>query len=359
MKKKILISITSQFGYHTDTYMYCKYLDKNKYELHYVGFDVGQTRIALNEINIHYIQVYRNKIKRYLFYIHSINKLLRYKKFDLLFIIDCQASLLIRLFNLNCNAILDIRTGNVSNTLKYFQWYNWKIYLSSLFYKQVTIVSESLRKRLNLPQKKCHILPLGGEPFPSNFKDFQNIKLLYIGTLNGRNIHQTIEGVAIFLQNQDKQISIEYHIIGFGNQAVEQELKDLISQKKLENLVFFHGKKYHQELLPFLNECNVGVIYVPITRGYTCQPTTKLYECGLAGMALIATATKENRKAITEKEGVLIKDSPASFAEGLNHLYKNRHSYNAGHIQQKYQSYTWQAIVQKNLEPYLSKLLCI
>lgn len=356
MKKKILISLTSQFGYHTDTYMYCKYLDKTKYELHYVGFDGGDTRREMEDIRIHYIPVHGNKIIRYWIYLSKINTLIRKENFDLLFLVDGQGSLLIRLCNIFRKSILDIRTGDIWMQKKTFDLYDFKIYLSSLFFKRITIISMNLATKISLPIKKCHYLPLGGDLVNVPNKSFEKFNLFYIGIIHGRNIDQTIEGISIF-HKRNIDIPIQYNIVGYGTISEEKKLIEDIERFQLSEIVTFHGRMNHDEAFELFQKCNVGVVYIPVTYGYTCQPTTKLYEYLLAGMPVIATNTLENKLAMTSEVGVLIDDKPEDYAQGLEALWEQRDTYNSGNIINLYRESTWKNIVKHNLEPYLDSLL--
>lgn len=353
MSQKILISITSQFGYHTDTYMYCKYLDKSKYEVHYVGFDVGYARRMLNHVQVHYIPVHTNKIKRYWIYISSINLLIRKEKFDILFLVDCQASLLIRLCNLFQKTILDIRTGDVSIKEDRLSFFNLKIWISGLFHRHITIISRNLRERLQLPIEKCHLLPLGAEPLDLPKKSFDFLTLFYIGTLQNRNIQQTVEGLYLYLTRNKPKFPVHYHIVGFGEAAQESLLHDCIKYYSLENIVTFHGRKNHDEVIGLFEKSNLGVVYIPITRGYTCQPTTKLYEYILAGMPVIATKTIENELEIRQADGVLIQDTSEAFAKGIEEFVLRKNTYDSAILKQKFKMSSWENIVKHNLEPYL------
>lgn len=355
MRKKLLISITSQFGYHTDTYMYCKYLDPTKYEVHYVGFEIGLARRMLDHVQVHYIQVHPNKIKRYWIYLNYINKLIRKEKFDILFLVDCQASLLIRLCNLFQKTILDIRTGDVNLKKGKLSFFNIKIWFSALSYKHVSIISNNLRKRLMLPSKKCHLLPLGAEPLDLPEKSFDYLTLFYIGTLQNRNIQQTVEGLSIFLSRNTLDFPIQYHIVGFGKPE-EKILLDCINSNHLDNIVWFHGRKNHDEVFDLFQKSNVGIVYIPITKGYTCQPTTKLFEHLLAGMPVIATKTIENELEVKQTDGVLIQDTPEAFAQGLEEFVLYKNTYNSGMLKQKFKMHSWENIVKQNLEPYLNKI---
>lgn len=355
MKKKLLISITSQFGYHTDTFMYCKYLAKSKYEVHYVGFDVGYARRRLENVTVHNIPVHANKLKRYWVYVRSINRLIRKEKFDLLFLVDCQSSLLIRLSNIFQKTILDIRTGDVQLKENEFSFFNLKIRFTSLFFKRITVISDSLQQALKLPKNKCHYLPLGAEPLKLPDKSFDTFNLFYIGTIHNRNIYQTVEGLALFLKN-NPDISLHYDIVGFGSEADERILKESIITHNLNEIVTFHGRKNHDEVMDLFEKCNIGFAYIPITKGYNFQPTSKFYEYVFAGMPVIATNTYENKLAMTSLAGVLIEDNPTDIARGLEDVLKNKEDYNSNRMKEKYKNSTWENIVKQHLEPYIEEI---
>ena len=200
MKKKIVFIINSQFGYSTAHYYYCTYLDKSKFDVHYVGFDMGLPRRNADNVCIHYIRLHSNKIMRFMIYLTTINHLIRTENFNILFLVDCRGSLLIRLCNLTRKAVMDIRTGDVFLGTKLISFYNLNIRLSSLFFNNITILSDSLRKLLKLPVNKCHIIPLGAEQLNVSNKTFNDLNLFYIGSLQERHIHQTIEGLSIFMK---------------------------------------------------------------------------------------------------------------------------------------------------------------
>ncbi len=352
--KKILISTTTQFGYHTDTYMYCKYLDKTKYEVHYVGFDGGFSRKEIENVIVHYITLDNNKLKKHWRFFSGVNKLIRKERFDLLFIVDFKGSLPIRICHLFKRMILDIRTGDVYQKEDKKSFFNFRIKFYSLFFRRISVISESLRQHLHLSKKKSYILPLGADVLSKTQKQFDVLNLFYIGTLSNRNIDVTIDGLALFLQHNEK-CPIVYNIVGSSDEVTEKKLIDSIKRNKLENIISFHGRKSHEEVQELFDNSNVGIAYVPQTIGYTNQPTTKLYEYALSGMVVLATNTFENRNAINTDTGVLIESTTEGFCQGLEQILKNKLNYNSDKIRAFYQDSEWRQIVKDILEPYLDK----
>lgn len=355
MKKKLLISITSQFGYHTDTYMYCKYLDKTRYEVHYVGFDLGYAKRVIDDVKVHYISVHTSKINRYWIYLNTINKLIRENNYDIVFQVDHKLTLIVRLCNLRRKFILDIRTGDLNSSNFKRAFYNSYIYITSLFYRRITIISESLRNLLRIPAYKTTIIPLGAETRNINDKTFLNLNLFYIGTLQLRNIDETVEGLALFNKN-NPGIILTYDIVGTGKNKDVLRLQQTIIENDLQDIVIYHGQKNHDEISDIWEHANVGIVYLPITPYYDCQPTTKLYECLLAGMPVIATNTFSNRIEIQEFSGVICNDNKNSFSDALTEIYAKRHTFDSTRIKNYYAESTWQSIVCTKLSPLFDKV---
>jgi glycosyltransferase involved in cell wall biosynthesis len=177
-----------------------------------------------------------------------------------------------------------------------------------------------------------------------------------VGTLSNRRIDDTIEGFGRFYNMYKDKIPCSYKIIGTGNELETEAIYQKVEEHKLEGVVELTGYIPHDDLIPYLQEANIGVSYVPITTYYDIQPPTKTYEYLLGGMAVLATATQENALVIDEHNGVLIQDNPQAFAEGLERLYQNRLSYDGEGIQRRALQYSWDNIVKHNLLEYLSAL---
>ncbi|MEJ2622235.1 MAG: hypothetical protein P8163_18885, partial [Candidatus Thiodiazotropha sp.] len=50
-RKRIVIIAMAQFGYHIDTYYYCKYL-KLKYDITYIGWNHGHNQIKMEGVKV-------------------------------------------------------------------------------------------------------------------------------------------------------------------------------------------------------------------------------------------------------------------------------------------------------------------
>lgn len=211
----------------------------------------------------------------------------------------------------------------------------------------ITVISESLAKLLKL--KKSTILPLGADMISETIKNFSLMKLIYVGTITNRNIHDTIKGFKQFQLENDVQLS--YDIFGCGIESDEKKIIEAIGSSKN---IYFHGYKHHSEIQKYFDECTIGVSYVPITSYFDVQPPTKTYEYILSGLICIATKTFENSKLITPQNGVLCEDNSESFLKALEVIWANKKMYDSEVIRASLKDHTWKNIVETKLKPMLN-----
>lgn len=353
MLQKLLIINKTQFGYHTDYYKYCEYL-RNEFEVTYLCFDSGLKKLEMDNLNVKYVSNKGIKIIRGVrFILNTLITIANYK--GIVFIHYFEKCQFLKWIFPKKKMILDIRTLSISPNDKIRTAYDKHLKKATEYFNFVTIISEGLRKKINLNPVKSAILPLGADVISTSKKDFNdNINLLYVGTLHGRNIHHTLIGLAEYFNGKKTTKKITYNIIGDG--AELPYLKELVSKLSLEGSVKIHGRIPHFELKPFFDKCNVGVSYVPITDYYDFQPPTKTFEYILSGIPCIATNTYENRAIINERNGIICMDNPESFANALEEIIIRSESYNSEIIRQTLSEYIWGKIVRLQLIPVLKKV---
>ncbi|MFZ2322077.1 MAG: hypothetical protein WAV89_00115 [Ignavibacteriaceae bacterium] len=346
---KILIINPNQFGYHTDYYYYAKYL-KESHNVHYICFDRKRKKIELPGINIIYLKFPRIRLLRSIYFLIMTLYYSFKNKFDIIFTNYFKLVLLIGLFCRSEKKILDIRTGSIRHNNILRKLDNLNIYLASLTFNKVTIISDGLARIIKL--KNYFVLPLGSDIYYNGDHIFEQLKLLYVGTLNQRDIVKTIEAVNLFKIANNK-ISITYDIIGFGSESEVLKIKDAIKKYHLDKIVTFHGRKTNLESRIFFKECNVGISHVPITPWYDNQPVTKTYEYILSGMICLGTATYENKKTINKINGVLYSGDSNSLSDAINFVWENRENYNSSNIRSTLTEFTWENIIKNKLEPLI------
>ena len=352
-KKSLLIINKVPFGYHTDSYKYCQYL-KNYFNITYICFNTNKEEISEDGVEVVYLPYKGSFIYRGIGFIRSCRKYIKNHNIDLVFIVYMQMASLLKLTFPSEKFILDIRTGAVGTTYIKRKIFDAIMIFESIFFKNITIISECLREKLNLEAKKCHILPLGADTLSETEKSFKTMKLIYVGTLDSRNIHETVLGLLAFLKKlSDKKIEITYDIFGSGTIDEENLLLKTIAETNLQGIVKFHGRKTHEELKPYFDICNIGISYIPITDYYECQPPTKTFEYINSGLLCIGTSTHENEKLITDDNGVLCNNNIKSFVGALEQVYNNREKFNSQQIRATLIKYKWEEIVENNLKVYL------
>lgn len=351
LNNKVLFIHPTQFGYHTNAYKYCYYL-RDKFDITFVCNDTGQEKITLKGINVIYAPNIEIRSISIIFFILTALFQVSIHK-GKIFVFYFKWAAIIKKIFFRKKMILDIRSLAVVGTEKSRKKFDAKLIRTTKIFDCITIISEGLRKKIGVKKNKSIILPLGADHISINKKRYDELKLLYIGTLNNRDIHKTIEGLKIFRDLYPKK-PITYDIIGSGFGSEVEELKSLVNYYGLEESIFIHGNIPHVKLKPYFDNCNIGVSFIPLKDYYQYQPPTKTFEYILSGLFTIATSTKSNKEVIKNINGILIKDSALSFANSLHFCYENRKIMDSSLIRQSLINYRWINIIKTRLIPLLS-----
>jgi hypothetical protein len=356
--REVLFLITpDQFGYHTDDY-YRAYYAKRDYEVHMICYDHGKEKIELAEINVTYVPYENRRIKNEVNMHRTIKRYIRDKGIKIIytrFFISCA---FLRIFNLRRKTkwILDIRTGAVSENIIKRRIYNSIIRLSSRFYRNVTIISESLAKELKI--KKYSVVPLGGQPLVkvnevTDTMDAMNF--LYVGVFDGRKIDSVINAYCKFYRKYSQMISTKLTIVGYSNDFIEEKkIIELINNNQ-DICIEFVGRVPNMKLKKYFMESNIGLSYVPLTPWFDVQPPTKTFEYIVNGLFCLATDTKENRLVITKDNGILVQDTEKSVFEGMKEIFQLRLNYNRDEIIVNAANYTWESIYNSTIQKVLEE----
>lgn len=353
MSKKILIIGKSQFGYLVDYYYWCKYLSAY-YSITYIGFLTNIHKVAIENVKILHFTHHTSKLRNIFDYFRGIIYELSKTKYELIIVNYFHLCFLLPLIFRKKKFILDIRTGFLTDNKYIRNFQNNMIKLSSLFFCYTTIISESLAHKLRL--KSFIVVPLGANKISNTHKNYNKLHLLYVGTLQKRRIHETIEGFVKFKEKYPN-VDIIYSIIGEGKEEDEKKINNCISAHEIENQVIYYGGIPHHALEQYFFRANVGISYIPITPYYDNQPPTKTYEYLLSGLICIATSTKENGKIVNEQNGLLIKDNSMDFFRGLENVYVNRLNFKTETIIASVRDCTWEKIVNNKLKQILDSII--
>lgn len=340
----LLIINTSQLGVLTDTLKYCEHLNKT-YKIDFLCYDYGLERVTMDNVHVTYVPHPQNRVLQgMLFILYAIIKCAFYK--GAIFVVYFPYSVWLKKILFWKKLHIDVRTLSVSKDQNVREASNLMLKKTIEAYDSVSYISEGVKSQIGLPYKKSFVLPLGADVISNINKTFLNIKLLYVGILNNRNIKETLIGLRMFLDKYP-QAEITYDIVGYGEEL--EEIKKYITTNKLENVCTTHGRIDYYKLKPFFDKCNVGVSYIPIRDYYQYQPPTKTFEYGLSGFVTIATETLSNQEVINNCNGILIKDNPSSFSDALELLYFHKIKFDSNVIRESFNRYKWNNIVQKDL----------
>lgn len=223
-------------------------------------------------------------------------------------------------------------------------------------FRQVTVISEGLRDRLGLNGSHVHLLPLGADRTPAPPRSFDDLHLVYIGTLEHREIHKTIEGFTAFCEDMGSGTRSTYDLLGNGPAYDREMVLKAIGNSSQRERIRFHGRVPVTALQPFLLSCNVGVTFIPRRDHYDVQPSTKMFEYLLAGLPVLATRTSENMRVVTAANGVLCDDTAESFREGLHAIWDRRTMFDDAAIRDSVAQYEWGGLIGTYLRPLLDRL---
>lgn len=358
--KKILIINRAQFGLHTDSFKYAKYL-KEQYHVTYLGFDTGISKVVETGVDVIYVSRDGNIFSRLYRFLHTAIKEIRGEGFDNVFVVYFPLCFLFSFVarSGSTKMFCDIRTLSVNKRRVFRVLSDCLLNFEVLFFSTITAISEGVISKLyftKLTNKTVEHLPLGADSLTEQNEGLKNesLNLFYVGTLNGRNISDTIIGFQQYLNTVDDIFyqHSSYDIVGFGTKEEEAHLLKTITTCGLHGKVIFHGRLNHSECRGLLSKVNLGVCYYPISPFYENQPPTKLFEYILSGIPCISVDTTETRKYISINNGILIKDNIDDFSKGLKNIVEVM-PYDSDDIRSTLSKFTWKSIVTTHLVPLL------
>lgn len=353
-KQRLLILDVNPYGFLTDTVKWIEYLNQD-WQISLVCFRSKNSEDN-RPCNVEFTELPNSKnrkLKGLIFLIVCIWKLLLFRgKVLIVYFPYCEW--LKKIFPRK-RMLLDIRTLAVNPDAEVRKKANDRIRQACNLYDVVSVISKGVGVELGL--KDFYVLPLGSDVISSLNKDYTSaLNLLYVGTLTNRDIGKTILGVKEFVSLRP-DVPIHYTIIGFGVRTEEDNIRNLIQNNNLENIIQFVGRVKHSELQQYFDFSNVGVSFVPITTYFNYQPPTKTFEYCLSGLYCLATNTHANSEIIDNNtNGLLIEDTPEGFCCGLDYVWKNRYSIDYEKVSHYLIDYSWEYIVKNNLHTILGKL---
>lgn len=352
MKKKLTILNTPQFGTLIDSLKWCEHLSK-KYDITFVCFYNHLKRMDIEGVNYKYVHRFDNPTLRGVWYIIYA-----------LFYCLCHSDPVFIVYFKHCDLLprllpfrrfhVDIRTLAVTKDVAVNERADNLLRKSLSYFNSASFISNGVKEKIAPKINQTSILPLGSDVIDFSSKRWNEIRLLYVGTLQHRDIPKTIEGLYDYITKHGKE-GISYDIVGDGPEL--QQIKNICEERNMLDIVHLHGKLPYDELKPFFAKCNIGVSFIPIEDCYQYQPPTKTFEYILSGLYCIGTKTHANKEVIIPTNGVLINDNKEAFCKALEYIKQNSKSFDSKVIQETLiDKFSWSTIVNKKLIPIIESI---
>ena len=347
MKKTVLIIAPYQFGELSDCYYWAKYA-KDDYNIVYFGYRQPNSRLTqmqMDGVKIWQPTKFKSvKLFGIFFYFRTILYIIMHNIRDVIICNMPKAEILAKVFK-HRNIILDIRTMSVDESAQVRKHADDYTRRRAKQFKRVSAISNGVINSLHL--NSCNLLPLGAEELSHTNKVFDKLRLMYIGTLNGRKFDVFLDGLLLYKQKFSQTFTLD--IIGTGDEETTKRISSVA--KRIGEDVVMHGYKNHQEAKHFFDTCNVGICFVPMTQYFEHQPATKLYEYTLSGMAVVATNTYAIKHDFCDKFGVLTDDNAESVCDALFRLSQKMSMLQSSEIVMASQIFHWKYIVNDCFKP--------
>ena len=344
-KKKLLILGKDQFGYVTITLKHCEY-SREEFDVTYMGWDYGLPSIEMEGVTVKHVSRRSNGFRRVLRLLMSFVREIRRGKYEVVFANYVRGISVVQMLSPKMNFIVYIRTLGVSRKKIRRLMYDIPLKVELLFLNNVSILSYGMAKKIGL--KDYRVLPLGGERFSDCEKSFDCLSLLYVGTLENREIMECVRGLNMLISSGEENTDqISFTIIGDGPDNELDQIKAYVVNNDLSDYVTTTGYLPQDRLGFYFDEANIGVSYVPLKPYYEFQPPSKTFEYLISGLPVIATSTYENKKLLKPNAGVIIGEGAQEFHKGMKKLLSLKHTFDSSDIANDYADYRWEKVVKE------------
>jgi len=349
--RRLLIVSFEQFGYHTDTYEYCRYL-RDRFKILYLCPDQGLQRHSLSGVDV--VHLDRHPLgKVELGLLTKTHRLLGSDQYHAVFLRRTKFSFLLRLLHPRMPMIFDVRSGSVEEGRLRRRIENGLLLFNATFFRNVSAISAGLVRQLGLPGR-AHVLPLGANRQPLSTDPLRDgLRLVYVGTFKNRHLERTVEGLALFVRKHGRGRLVHYDFVGFGSGREVAAIEGVAAENDLADVVRVLGRVDRDRLPAILAENNVGVAFTPCVPWFEHQPSTKVFEYLQSGLMCIATDNSANREVISSGNGVLVEDDADGFCHGLELVADKLPRWDPRVVAASVRDHTWERIVNDNLVPFL------
>ena len=128
---------------------------------------------------------------------------------------------------------IDVRTLSVEITEKARIFSNNQLKQDLKYFNSSSFITSGIQKQIMQENhKSSFILPLGADIISKSNKSFEELNLLYVGTLNNRNIIDTVKGYIAFIKAHP-EVKSHYDIVGDG---INNEMEVMNEYIQLHNM---------------------------------------------------------------------------------------------------------------------------
>lgn len=351
MKSKcnLLIISPNQFGYLTDTLKYCQY-SRDSLVITYLCWDYDYNKVEMEGVVVKYVSRKGKMLSRNFRLLKCANNEIRNGNYDVIFVNYFKGISLLRILNLRRKFMLDIRSVVIDKSENKRRLFNFLLLMESLFFKNITVISKNVANQLKI--RNCSVIPVGAEPIGNNLNKINdNIHLIYVGTLQNRDIIKCVQGFHQYIvESNDSKAT--FTIIGDSPKSELNEIKKYIIDHELSNQVLCLGRINHERLGGYFENANVGVSFIPMTKYFNFQPPTKTLEYLISGLPVIATKTDANNEIILDnKNCILINDLESEFAKAVSLMKLSIRNTDFRHLSSLFDNYNWRNVVENSFLP--------
>lgn len=329
MKKKLFVAVTNDISTDYRVHKVCSYLLQKEYEIEVYGRILPNTIFIKRDYDIIRKKHFFNH--NFLFYAEFNIRLfffLLLKKYDCILANDldtlpaCFFISKLKKTPLVFDSHELFSEGPELQGRKFVQsfWRKLEDFFLPKIKKSYTVsqsIADFYHKKYQNNMGVIRNIPLKNQVYISEEVSFPTQKktILYQGVLNpGRGIKPMIEALK-FIENLD------LIIIGYGK--VEDELKQFVKDRNMENRVFFLGRISREKLLNYTQKATIGmVLEEPLGLSFQYSLPNKLFDYIHAQIPIIAGNLIEISTIINEYKVGVIVDSydPKAIAAAIKDL---------------------------------------
>ncbi|WP_122055919.1 glycosyltransferase family 4 protein [Vibrio sp. Evd11] len=356
-KKKLLIVYCAKFGFHVVSYYLAKY-SREEFDVTYLGLVLDDTGCSLSLDGLVIKEVQCTPGLRFrLSLINHLRKELDSGNYDLIFCQYFMGISLLKPFIDNSKFIVDVRSGFLfKNRIKRIIYNSVLKHECNILTNNITINSLNLGEFIGFDKSNLTQLPLGAECNKIASKKQNKINFIYVGTLDKREIHKVVLAFARLCSSSIVNVG-DLNIVGSGVDEEIDKINNIVKEYDLSERVHMHGYVTRDRVINIIDNCHIGISFVPKTDFYNLQPVTKTIEYILSGLPVLATDVFYNRKIINDSNGFLTGDNVEELLISMTEIVRIYDEFDPEIIQKNGLVYSWSKVIHDQYIPYFKSII--